>query len=550
MNAKSIFIFFACMLMAEMVACGQTTCLWTNGVSNAGSGNWGDVSAWNGSTWADAGAPPHNIARFSATNASYTVTNNLGTVFVGGLDFIRGPATLRGGTIRFGNNATNKNSSSQQATIYSILSADPGVDVAFGPGNQNWSIYTNLNIQGKILIDIGSAAYSFFLQADNVFTNTSASIILQRVKLDCRSTSGQNLTNRTVVLGGGVIWVNTGTLDLGDVRFDSLYTAGGTLSGNNKQINIRGRLIGNATNAVLSVSGANVDLYNPNAYTGGLALSIATACSVTMRATHALPLNTVVTNNGYLRLGTGSVSVVQELAGLAGTNGLVIGNASSVSTLVIINTTNYTYTGRLGGTNTTQNNIALTKTGAGVLTLSGTNTYAGATIISNGVLRLGTNGCLLGSPVVSVAGTAVFDVSALNGAFTVVPNQMLTGSGTVTGVVTIANGGVWAPGGVDQVGSLIARSSVTNNGTLLVDVNMYGSCDVADIWGDLVLGAGSVLNVAGSPCEGLEYTIAVTDGVVTGSFASDNLPAGWYVEYGAKSIVLKGPVAGGMVLIR
>jgi len=40
------------------------------------------------------------------------------------------------------------------------------------------------------------------------------------------------------------------------------------------------------------------------------------------------------------------------------------------------------------------NGASLVKTGSGTLTLDGTNTYAGATIVSNGVLRLTGGGCL------------------------------------------------------------------------------------------------------------------------------------------------------------
>ena len=507
-------------------ACGQTTNLWTNGVSNAGSGNWQDANAWNGLTWTDAGVPPHNIARFSATNASYTVTNN-GTVIVGGLDFVKGPATLRGGTIQFGNNVTNKNNSFQEAKIYSVLSADPGVDVTFGPGNQNWSIYTNANIPGKIIIDLGNTSYQLFLQTDNVFTNTGDNIILQRAKLDCRSASSQNLTNRTFVLGGGTIWVNTGTLDLGDVRFDSLYTAGGTLSGNNKQINIRGRLIGNATNAVLSVSGANVDLYNPNVYTGGLALSIAAAYSVTLRATNALPLNTVVTNNGYLRLGTGSVSVVQELAGLAGTNGLVIGNASSVSTLVINNTTNYTYTGRLGGGSTVSNNLALIKTGAGRLTLSGTNTYNGGTIISNGYIVVGSS-LALGTNQVTMAGGSM---SSTGGTWTVsnvinLASSVLidtsTNALTLSGAIT--NGGsIYKTG----TGTLVlsgtntySGSTVISNGVLSLTHQLCLSTNT-DVY--IYTGATNDLNFTGTNAINKLYTNGVL--LVGGVYNSANLPS-------------------------
>ncbi|MEY3894809.1 MAG: hypothetical protein RLZZ214_328, partial [Verrucomicrobiota bacterium] len=70
----------------------------------------------------------------------------------------------------------------------------------------------------------------------------------------------------------------------------------------------------------------------------------------------------------------------------------------------------------------------LTKTGSGILTLSGTNTHAGATTVSGGTLAI--NGGLTSSPV------------------TVASGATLVGTGTFGGLVTINSGGIINPGNV------------------------------------------------------------------------------------------------------
>ncbi len=90
--------------------------------------------------------------------------------------------------------------------------------------------------------------------------------------------------------------------------------------------------------------------------------------------------------------------------------------------------------------------LSLTKAGAGTWTLSGANSYSGATTVSAGTLDLRGAGSIASSSYLTVAAGALLDVSAAP--FTVGAAQTLAGAGTVAGAVTVdgiadSRGGFW-----------------------------------------------------------------------------------------------------------
>ncbi len=115
--------------------------------------------------------------------------------------------------------------------------------------------------------------------------------------------------------------------------------------------------------------------------------------------------------------------------------------------------------------------LPLIKTGIGTLTLSGANTYTGATTVSNGTL------------VVDAAG------SLGSGAITVMTNATLAGTGTIGGATTIQAGGTLAIG-TPSVGTLYLYNTLTLNAgsTNYLQIDKTGGTPVAD----LVQGLSSV----------------------------------------------------------
>lgn len=101
----------------------------------------------------------------------------------------------------------------------------------------------------------------------------------------------------------------------------------------------------------------------------------------------------------------------------------------------------------------------LTKLGAGMLTLSGVNTYTGLTVVSNGTLAV--NGSIAGSATAKAGGT-------------------IGGNGTIPGTVTVEAGGAIGAG-AGGIGSLTLGASPVLNGTVVAELDRNAGSPLADL---------------------------------------------------------------------
>jgi len=146
-----------------------------------------------------------------------------------------------------------------------------------------------------------------------------------------------------------------------------------------------------------------------------------------------------------------------QSSGAAQEDQKIVGGHSTVSTLTVNQSSDSTYAGTLGGTGTHENALALTKSGAGSLTLTGaTHTHNGPTTILGGKLV--------------ISGSLSGDVTAVGGTF--VPH----GTTAIAGNLSIGTGGSF---------EIAAGSSVSVSGSVTLA-------------GDLVLTAPAGLSVGQS----------------------------------------------------
>ncbi|MFM7072990.1 MAG: autotransporter-associated beta strand repeat-containing protein [Planctomycetota bacterium] len=220
-----------------------------------------------------------------------------------------------------------------------------------------------------------------------------------------------------------------------------------------------------------------------------------------------------VNSQATLVVATGSLvdiaAVASVLAQLVVDGGNVTGTTGTLTSVAAVDFRSGTVAARLAGS------AGLTKSTTGTATLSGANSYTGATSVNAGSLLV--NGSTAAASTVTVASGAT-----------------LGGSGSVGGSVSVNAGGTLSPG--NSPGTLTSGSVTFASGsTYRVEVNgpNAGEFDRLNVTGTVALG-GATLSVAlgYAPAAGTVFRIIDNDGVdaVTGAFASladGASPAGW-----------------------
>ncbi|WP_183061675.1 fibronectin-binding autotransporter adhesin ShdA [Salmonella enterica] len=340
------------------------------------------------------------------------------------------------------------------------LTINAGVDAN---DNTNYELSTGLSWYAGA--NSARAAHgTFTVDADSTFTVTS--------ELDeTTATSDWDGSKLTKQGDGTLILSNTGN-DYGDTVIDggilaakdaaSLGTGDVTIAENATLALSQGTLDNNVTGEGQIVKSGSDELIvtGDNNYSGGTTIS-----GGTLTADHADSLGSGdIDNSGVLQVGEGELK------------------------------------------NTLSGSGSLVKTGTGELTLSGDNSYSGATTISDGTL-IAANVNALGSGNIDNSGTLMLDA---NGAFELA--NITTHSGATTAL---------AAGSTLDAGQLIQE----NGSTLSIDLG--AATDDAVITADSVT-LGGTLNVTGigsvtdswTP-EAYTYTLIDSDSAITSDF--DNL---------------------------
>lgn len=260
--------------------------------------------------------------------------------------------------------------------------------------------------------------------------------------------------------------------------------------------------LGGAGAQLQQLGASTLILGGTNTYTGATTVSAGT---LKAGSTGAFSSSSAFTVNATLDLG-GNNSLIASLAGNG--SGIVTNSGGSTSTLTAGG--NNTSTAFAGVIQDGTSGTALLKSGSGILTLSGTNSYTGATTIGAGTLALTGTGSIATSSGVNLtnAGTT-FDISGTTAGASIVSLKGISSSnvnlGTKTLTVTNGNaldiyygaiggsGGLTATGGfamlggantftgvtdittggelvIEGTGSIASSSKLINNGTLDLSV--------------------------------------------------------------------------------
>lgn len=538
----------------------------TGGITG-GAGTWSTSASgtnwWNGTANIAWPTNASDTAVFGATSNTLSTITVSGSVRAGGITFTTisgsGGFSVSGGTIGLADGATISWTNAYTSTP-NIGSTLVGSNVTFTQttGFNAWISGANsltgtttlngwfgvwLNAMGSSAVVVQGPASTFDLMSSGTYANNF-------------TISGTGFGGRGALRIGNQVstssqfQVLSGSITL---AADATIRALGTPAwlGITGQI---GETAGGAKNLTLDFQGTTpvFTLRGASTYSGTTTLTsgaTGVASLILDGGDNRLPATTALTTSAAnIKLvlgGTFGGALSQTLTGLTmPATGAVVGGASSGTSRLLLNIASgtNTFNGMLGGTAANENNLALTKSGAGMLRLSGSNTYTGDTTISGGTLALVSSTAALSSSGVVRVGSAgssgaTLDLTALTGTYTFGSNQTVAGIGTINfgSGKTVQSNGIWAPG--NSIGSNAVTGNLSLSGTSQFELgtpgtssSLPGTADFTSVSGTLTLGGNiALLDNSGSNSQGSYGAGAYrlfTAPTVSGSFASVTAPAG------------------------
>ena len=412
----------------------------------------------SGTTGAATGTVP--VIDVGALGTGKTAT--ISAIIEGSYGFTKtgtGTLVLSGANSNLSGNVTILSGTVDQKTATTALGT--GTLVIGGTGGVNPIFQTGVNNSNAVQVNANTTGTSI-IAANGTGSGTvmSGAITLNSANLNVRTFSAG--TSAAVTLSGGV--TGTGNLLINNLSNGTAATGKVTLSG--ATINNIGTVTSQGTgptaNVISAVIGANVTgVIQPNATTG-----------LNLTAVNLYTSNTTITDGTLQISGSGKLNNGNYAGAITVT--------AATSTLQYSSSAAQTFSGNITGLG------ALTKdTGtASTLTLSGTNTYTGATTISAGTLRLGaggTAGSLSTSSAISVASGSTFSVnqSDIVTQGTDFSGAAISGSGGFmqagAGTTTLNAANTFGGGVTIKNGTLESKTTTTTLGTGTVTMGGTGS---------------------------------------------------------------------------
>ncbi|MEO7097990.1 MAG: autotransporter-associated beta strand repeat-containing protein [Luteolibacter sp.] len=405
-----------------------------------------------------------------------------------------------------------------------------------------------------------------FASANGANTNLGAGSVTVNAGAILRAgyavTSNQNIstTAGNITLAGGIIYADDANQHLsGAIIVSTSGTLGSTYNAGNNTAAEKDK--GLALDGVVSGAGAltiqhsrfstggNYDTSfvsfsnNSNSYSGTITINENTTTAeggvyLGVNGSTALQNATIATSavpGSNLRFGSSPIVFKTALGSAA------IGAISGSGPLVLTgyDQVNHAYGAdaialTVGGNNATTSYSAaisglgsLVKTGTGMMTLSGTNTYAGTTTISGGILN--------------VTGT----LSSTSGTVTVNNGGSLAGTGTVVRPTTVVSGGAISPanGGSGAAGTLTVSGGLALNAGAVLNMDLAGTAtsDKIAVSGTFSASGTTTINLTalGSFAGSGTYPLVTgAAGISSSSFALGSTPSGYVCTLSATGTTL------------
>ena len=406
----------------------------------------------------------------TATTGALTKIGS-GTLILSGINLHTGVTNVTAGTLQFAKVTALYNGTTASWTKANIL-VSSGATLAFNVGgtgefttgnvttllsNLTSSINNNGLMSGATLaFDTTNASGGTFTIADNIANSSGTgggALGLTKLGGNTLVLSGTNSYTGTTTVVAGVLALSGSGNPNNRTSTTLLVNLGATLRLDSQNV------IPDA--AALTLDGGTFNLQGNQEYIGTLTMQNAASVNGT-------------TGNWLIVNGTNPGNIATAGSGNAGTISADLAIASQfgnnpgarTQTFNVVSGTSLTVSGAIVNDRSGTGNVgALTKTGAGTLTLFGVNTYTGGTTISAGTLQIGaggTTGSLSTSSSITDNGTLAFNRSD-----TVTQGthfaSVITGTGGVTqagsGTVVLSGANTYSGSTVISTGTLLANNS-------------------------------------------------------------------------------------------
>ena len=388
--------------------------------------------------------------------------------------------TLGGGTLEattgFTTLSTNRGITLSSSTTSNLI-ADTGVNMSYG------GVITG---SGNIVLGAaGTGTGTITLTGTNNFTG-STTINAGTLKVGSDANLGAvpgSVTPASITLGGGTLEATTGFTTLSTNRGITLTSSTSSNLTADTGVNLSyGGVITGAGNigfGTATTGTGNITLSGTSNYTG---TTNVVAGNVIYGTNNALGTTTALTVSSGAKLDLAAYNAT--VGSLAGGGTIDLSTASASKTLTVGDSSSTTFSGVIQDSGS-GSSLGLTKQGSGTLTLSGTNSYQGATTINAGSISIAQESNLGANPSASnaaqltlnggtLATTATFSITDTNrgvtlgssgGTFNVANATTLTVNSVITGSGLLTKTGTEAPLDTTYSTLILTRSNSYTGGT-------------------------------------------------------------------------------------